>query len=150
VGGGAFASSVMAGFRMSGVTPRLHAVQTNACAPLDRAWQLAVDLGGPFEAARHWTECMWPWESVGHSAADGILDDETYDWLPVVHAMADSHGEPVVAHEPDVLRANEIGCALTGIDASHTGTAGLAGLLAHRANIADDERVAVIFSGVRR
>jgi threonine dehydratase len=150
VGGGAFASSVMAGFRMSGVTPRLHAVQTNSCAPLDRAWQLAVDLGGPFEAARHWTECMWPWESVGHSAADGILDDETYDWLPVVHAMADSHGEPVVAHEPDVLRANEIGCALTGIDASHTGTAGLAGLLAHRANIADDERVAVIFSGVRR
>ena len=150
VGGGAFAASVMAGFRMSGITPRLHAVQTNACAPLDRAWQLATNLGGPLEAARHWADCMWPWESVGHSAADGILDDETYDWLPLLHAMADSHGEPVVAHEPDVLRANDVGCELTGIDASHTGTAGLAGLLAHRSHIANDERVAVVFSGVRR
>jgi threonine dehydratase len=150
VGGGAFAASVAAGFRMSGITPRLHAVQTNACAPLDRAWQLAEAMGGAREAAQHWGECMWPWELVGHSAADGILDDETYDWLPVVQAMADGYGEPVVVHEPYVLEANDLGCRTTGIQASHTGTAGLAGLLAIRESVADDERVAVVFSGVRR
>jgi threonine synthase len=150
VGGGAFAASVAAGFRMSGITPRLHAVQTNACSPLERAWELVPSVGGPRHAAEHWGDCMWPWEHVGHSAADGILDDETYDWLPVVRAMADGHGSPVVAHEPHLLAANDIGCAATGIDASHTGTAGLAGLIAVRETVADDERVAVIFSGVRR
>ena len=150
VGGGAFAACVAAGFRMSGITPILHAVQTNACAPLDRAWQLADSVGGPRRVATHWGDVMWPWEHVGHSAADGILDDETYDWLPVVAAMADGHGSPVVAHEDHVLRANDVGVRTTGIDASHTGTAGLAGLLALRDHVADDERVAVIFSGVRR
>jgi threonine dehydratase len=39
---------------------------------------------------------------------------------------------------------------VTNIDVSPTGAAGLAGLLAIRQEIADDERVIVIFSGVRR
>ena len=43
-------------------------------------------------AAARWSECMWPWEHVGSSAADGILDDETYDWIPVVRAMAEARG----------------------------------------------------------
>ncbi|MEI8240229.1 MAG: PLP-dependent lyase/thiolase [Actinomycetota bacterium] len=150
VGGGAFAACVSSGFGMSGITPRLHAVQTNACAPLDRAWQLAEAMGGVREAAQHWGECMWPWEAVGNSAADGILDDETYDWIPVMKAMADGYGEPVVAHESHVLDANVHGRRHTGIHASHTGTAGLAGLLAIREQIADDERIAVVFSGVQR
>ncbi|CAN5670607.1 hypothetical protein BH10ACT2_BH10ACT2_27140 [soil metagenome] len=150
VGGGAFAASVAAGFRMSGVSPKLHAVQTEACAPLARAWEHARSLGGPKAAAGHWSECMWPWESVGATAADGILDDETYDWLPVLAAMADSNGSPVVVEESFVLEANEVGCRATGIDASHTGTAGLAGLLAMREHVQPDERVAVIFSGIRR
>ena len=150
VGGGAFAACVGAGFRMSGITPRLHAVQTHACAPLSRAWELADSVGGPRHVAEHWGDVMWPWEHVGHSAADGILDDETYDWLPVVRAMADGHGSPVVASEEHVVTANELGRRSTGIDASATGTAGLAGLLAARDHVADDERVAVIFSGVRR
>ena len=150
VGGGAFAASVAAGFRTSGVTPRLHAVQTHACAPLSRAWDLAPSVGGPRHVAEHWSDVMWPWEHVGASAADGILDDETYDWLPVMSAMADGHGEPVVVDEAQVLAANEIGCRTTGIDASHTGTAGLAGLLALGEHVARDERVALVFSGVRR
>jgi threonine dehydratase len=150
VGGGAFAASVAAGFRMSGITPRLHAVQTNACAPLERAWELAPSVGGARHVAQHWSDCMWPWEHVGRSAADGILDDETYDWLPVVAAMADGHGSPVIAHEEHVLAANEVGRRTTGIDASSTGTAGLAGLLAVRQHVADDERIALVFSGVRR
>lgn len=150
VGGGAFAACVAAGFRMSGISPKLHAVQTEACAPLARAWKHARSLGGPKAAAAHWADCMWPWESVGETAADGIIDDETYDWLPVLAAMADSNGSPVVVAEPLVLQANEVGCRATGIDASHTGTAGLAGVLALREELQPDERIAVIFSGVCR
>ena len=93
---------------------------------------------------------MWPWEHVGASAADGILDDETYDWIPVVRAMADGNGSPIVVTEAQVLRANELGREATAIDASHTGTAGLAGLLAAIDKVDPGERVAVIFSGARR
>jgi len=146
VGGGAFAASVTEGLRMGGGQPKLHAVQTQACAPLQRAWTRSRGLS----PAEHWSECMWPWENVGESAADGILDDETYDWLPVVDSMASTGGSPVVVTEAHVLEANELGCRATGIEASHTGTAGLAGLLAIRNQVDPDERVAVIFSGIRR
>ena len=132
VGAGTFAASAIAGFRMSGVTPKLHAVQTDSCAPLNRAHVKATQMGGPHVAARRWSECMWPWEHVGSSAADGILDDETYDWIPVVTAMVDGNGSPIVVPEAFVLEANALGRATTGINASHTGTAGLAGLLAVR------------------
>lgn len=150
VGAGTFAASTISGFRMSGVMPRLHAVQTDSCAPLQRAWLKTAEFGGPAEAAKHWAECMWPWEHVGSSAADGILDDETYDWIPVVRAMGDGNGSPIVVTEEQVRRANALGRATTGIDASHTGTAGLAGLMAVMDQVGPDERVAVIFSGVRR
>lgn len=145
VGAGAFAACAIAGFRMSGVMPRLHAVQTAACAPLERAWRVHRQ-----QPSATWAESMWPWEHVGESAADGILDDETYDWLPVVRAMADGNGSPVVVTETHVLEANDLGCRTTGIDASHTGTAGLAGLLAIRNDVHPDERIAVVFSGIRR
>jgi threonine synthase len=150
VGGGAFAACVTAGLKIGGATPRFHAVQTNSSAPLDRAWRVANELGGPGGAAQHWAECMWPWEQVGVSAADGILDDETYDWLPVLQATSDSDGRPIVATEADVLNAHELAREHTSIDVSHTGTAGLAGVLAIRNDIAPDERIAVIFSGVAR
>jgi threonine dehydratase len=150
VGGGAFAACVTAGTETLSPRPRLHAVQTESAAPLERAWRRANDVGGPAQAAAHWTECMWPWEQVGTSAADGILDDETYDWLPVVAGMADTGGAPIVVVEADVLRANELAVQHTSIEASHTGTAGLAGVLAMRDQIGSHERVAVIFSGVRR
>jgi threonine synthase len=150
VGGGAFAASVMAGFGMSGITPRLHAVQTESCAPLARAWERAEGLGGATAAAAPWNDCMWPWENVGVSAADGILDDETYDWIPVLRSMQGGHGSPVVAAEHHVLEANELVRTHTSIDPSHTGTAGVAGLLAIRQQIGAHERVAVIVSGIRR
>jgi threonine dehydratase len=148
VGGGAFAACVAAGLAEGGSAPRLHAVQTGSCAPLARAWDRLGSVAD--DPARHWTDLMWPWEPVGESAADGILDDETYDWLPVVEAMAATGGSPVVADEADVVRAADLGPATTGIDASATGTAGLAGLLALRGSVGDHERVAVVFSGVRR
>jgi threonine dehydratase len=57
-----------------------------------------------------------------------------------------------VVAEGEVLEANDLAVRTTGIDVSHTGSAGLAGLVALRSTdaVASDERVAVIFSGVRR
>ena len=91
---------------------------------------------------------MTPWAEP-HSVADGILDDETYDWIGVVDAMRRSGGGPVVVPETAVVRAHELGRA-TGIPVSPTGTAGLAALLVPAGAPAPGERVAVIFSGVDR
>lgn len=93
---------------------------------------------------------MWPWETTPVSLADGILDDETYDWIGACNAMADSGGYPVVASEQQIHESHALAHRVTNIDVSPTGSAGLAGLLAIRHEIADDERVIVIFSGVRR
>jgi len=149
VGGGALATSVGLAFAGAGIHPRLHAVQAAGCAPLTRAWERSRELG-PQRAAENWSSCMWPWESAPASAATGILDDETYDWLGVVRAMAGSGGSPVVAPEGRILEANELARATTGIDVDHTGTAGLAGLLTVRDEVGDDERVVVLFTGRRR
>src|SRR3954470_9005478 len=149
VGAGTFAACLAAGVRMGGVMPRLHAVQTDSCAPLQRAWNKAQQLGEPTAAETHWSELMWPWEHVGVSAADGILDDETYDWIPVMRAMAGG-GSPIVVTESVVDEANKLARKTTGINASHTGTAGLAGLMAAIDDIDLSERVALVFSGVSR
>ena len=93
---------------------------------------------------------MWPWESEPHSLADGILDDETYDWIPILESMADTNGFPVVASEENIVRAHQLAHQFTSIRVSPTGSAGLAGLLQIRSEIADDEQVVVIFSGVDR
>jgi threonine dehydratase len=155
VGGGAFAASVGAALQSSASPPRLMAVQTEGCAPLAGAWQRARRLsGGVAAAGAHWSECMRVWGSDGepepHSAADGILDDETYDWLGITAALAATGGDVVVASEDDVAEAHRLLTASTGIDATATGTAGLAGVLAIRAGIDPGERVAVIASGVTR
>ena len=150
VGGGAFASSVAASMKSVGVHPRLHAVQAEGCAPLARAWQRALETGGVHDVASRWDECMWPWETEPHSLADGILDDETYDWIGVVEGMASTGGSPVVASEASVVAAHRMSHELTSVDASPTGSAGLAGLLEMREHIDDDERVVVVLSGVRR
>ena len=149
VGGGALAACVGRAFADAGAHPRLHAVQAAGCAPMERAWRRAQELGVA-HAAEHWDECMWPWEDEPSSAADGILDDETYDWLGVLAAVDRDGGSVVVAPEAAIVEAHELGVASTGIEASATGTAGLAGLLAMRDQIGDGERVAVIFSGVER
>ncbi len=145
VGGGAFAACVGAAFRAAGVHPIVHAVQTAGCAPLALAWDRA---GGDDRPERRWAELMTPWPGP-HSIADGILDDETYDWIGVFEAMRDCGGTPVVASEELIVRAHELASA-TGINVSPTGSAGLAGLLAIRGEVDDGERVAVIFSGVAR
>ncbi len=168
VGGGALASSVIQGFAEAAAagiidrTPALFAVQTEGCAPLAAAWRRLGEKAGNIgidaalqRASERPGDFMKPWAFEGDgpaSAATGILDDVTYDWLPLVWAMTVFGGRPVVVQESAVLEANALARRETGIAADPTGTAGLAGLMVARsAGLVDDgDRVGVIFTGVDR
>lgn len=141
VGGGAFATCVGWGV---GDSVRLDAVQTEGCAPLARAWERASGVPAE-EVAGRWVDLMTPWDDP-HSIADGILDDETYDWLGVFDVMRRSGGRPIVVPASSIVDAHALGLQ-TGINVSATGTAGLAALLTSDAAPTPDEKVAVIFSG---
>jgi len=146
VGGGAFATSVGWGV---GASTRCDTLQTEGCAPLARAWWRARDAGlAVDQIPARWGQLMTPWDGP-RSLADGILDDETYDWLGAFDVMAASGGQPLVAPEEMVVRAAAIGAA-TGIPVSATGAAGVAGLLVPGGRVAPDEQVGVIFSGLAR
>ena len=158
VGGGALASACIHAFREAAALgavralPRVDTVQTEGAWPLKRAFEAVAARGDLAYAATHRSEFMWPWERQPHSVAHGILDDETYDWLAVVEGMLATGGRPLVAAEETLVRANELAVEATGIDVDETGSAGLAGLLALReaGAVGDEERVAVLFTGVRR
>ena len=158
--------------------PILHAVQTRGTHPLARAWRRLLSLAGAPQVATDsalavWAMqpenqaalaaalqratadrglCMWPWETTPKSIADGILDDETYDWLAVVKGMLDSGGWPVLVSEEQLREANVMTSRHTAIAADHTGTAGLAGLLAltGKSEIKTGESLGVIVTGRRR
>ena len=147
VGGGAFAASVSRGLSEAGINAPLVAVQTEGCAPLSRAWNTAQSDANP---AQHWTKHMWAWENEPVSLADGILDDETYDWVADIAQIQRTSGRVVVASELQVVEASSIAPQTTSIDASPTGTAGVAGLLSIRAELSSTARVAVVLSGIRR
>jgi threonine synthase len=153
VGGGALAAGLYQGLREArelGVLarlPRLYTVQTQGAWPLRRAWERWRAAGIDLEAAvRDRRAFMWPWETEPRSIAHGILDDETYEWAAVLAAMDESGGEPLVVDEDTLREANRVGREATGISASHTGTAGLAGVLARRV----PGRIGVLFTGVDR
>ena len=144
VGGGAFATCTGWGL---GSAVRLDALEAEGCAPLARAWERATQVP-PDQIPARWSELMTPWEHP-HSAAEGILDDETYDWLGVFDVVRRSGGRIVVAPEEAIVRAHELGRS-TGIPVSTTGSAGLAALLTPDGTPTPGERVGVIFSGVER
>jgi threonine dehydratase len=149
VGGGAFAAALSSGIAQACGRVPLYAVQTEGCAPFSRAWERAQALGLTVEqAASRWQELMTIWDHPT-SLADGILDDETYDWIGVFAAVESSGGAPVVAPETLVVEAHQL-AVRAGFDASATGTAGLAGLLRARSEIVSSERVCVVMSGVTR
>jgi threonine synthase len=144
VGGGALATATSLGLG----DVRLHPVQAAGCAPLRRAWdRLAPDFDWAAAAERP-DDFMWPWEAEPASAASGILDDVTYDWLPLLERTHATGGEPIVAVEATIVRAHELATSVTDVAVSATGTAGLAGLLT--APPAAGSRVAVLFTGVER
>lgn len=169
VGGGALASACVRAFEDAALLeaperlPRIHAVQTRNAHPLERAYMRVrrhvgheVTPQGAVEAmawARtHRSEVMWPWEEEPRSVATGILDDETYDWAAVVAGMLATDGSPILVDEDTLLEANALAREATGIDVDPTGSAGLAGLLelSRRGELRPDERVGVLFTGVRR
>jgi threonine dehydratase len=163
VGGGALASACIQAFREAAdlgvlpTVPRVDTVQTGGAWPLKRAFDAVAGAhGDPAAALRfaahHRSAFMWPWEDEPRSVAHGILDDETYDWLAVVEGMLATGGAPLVVDEDALRQANALAQRTTGIDVDHTGTAGLAGLLALRSTgeVRDDERVAVLFTGAVR
>jgi threonine dehydratase len=146
VGGGALAACVGWGL---GPGVRLDTVQAQGCAPLARAWWRAKDAGfTDSQLPGRWHELMTPWERP-HSIADGILDEETYDWLADFEVMASSGGLPIVVPEEAIVYATEV-AATTGVSVSATGSAAIAALLVADGRPAADETVALIFSGVAR
>ncbi len=143
VGGGALATAVS----MAMPAVRLHPVQAEGAAPLRRAWDaLAPDFD--FElAAEHPDRYMTPWQNPT-SLATGILDDVTYDWIPLLKQTRHSGGEPIVAPESMIVKAYELAHAHTDIPVCPTGTAGLAGLMYQPPE--RRERVALLFTGLDR
>jgi threonine synthase len=162
VGGGALASACIHAFREGvalGALPamaRLDTVQTEGAWPLGRAFEelrRSADVTQAIRfASHHRSAFMWPWEEEPRSIAHGILDDETYDWLAVVEGMLETGGEALVVDEGTLEAANGLARETTEIDVDHTGSSGLAGLLALRAtgDVGDDERVALLYTGVVR
>jgi threonine synthase len=169
VGGGALASSSIqalreaAGLGALSALPRIHTVQTAGAHPLERAYQrvralLPAEPGSGeiraamAQAAAHRSSFMRPWEEQPKSVATGILDDETYDWRAVVEGMLLTGGSPLVVSEDLLVEANQTAVGMTGIPVDPTGSSGLAGLLdLRRAGlIAAQDRVAVLFTGVKR
>ena len=163
VGGGALASSTIQALtdaKNLGILktkPSLNTVQATGCSPLLVAFNRIADSENPLEALSEAISSplkyMEPWETPS-SAATGILDDVTYDWLPLVWDMlfGDNVGGPLSASEEKILLAKKLVADHTDISASTTGTAGLAGLLAAKEDdcIDSDDSVVILITGVDR
>lgn len=140
VGGGALAACLGQGL---GPQVELRVVQAAGAAPFDAALARAAGFEHP---ERHWAEVMQAWPDP-HSAADGILDDETYDWIAVGDALRASGGRSIVVPETAIAEAHAL-AQRAGYPVSATGAAGLAGALADPSPGAGP--IAVIMSGVAR
>ncbi len=122
VGGGALATAVS----MALPDVRLHPVQAEGCAPLRRAWD-ALSPEFDFDKAQaNPGDYMTPWKDP-KSFATGILDDITYDWIPLLRRTRASGGEPIVVPEELIVKAYEMAHEHTAVPVCATGAAGLAG-----------------------
>ncbi len=104
-------------------------------------------------ARTHRSEFMWPWEEEPTSVADGDLGrrDLRLGGGRRRHAR-DRTARRSWYPRRRSRRRTRSRARPTGIDVDHTGSAGLAGLieLARRGEIGSNERVAVLFTGIRR
>lgn len=160
VGGGALLTSCAIGLLEGaalgplGHVPRVWAVQAEQCAPFETAWSQIPAAASVDErlklAERQADRLMVPWPDPS-SAATGILDDVTYDWLGVARALLLTGGSSVVATEDDIGSANEA-VRDAGYNSDHTGSAGYAGLLAAllEGAIPPTDTAAVLITGIRR
>ena len=164
VGGGALGSACYRGLSeavAAGVLaklPHIFTVQTTGAYPLKQAFTRFLgeadpdDLAGSLiAAAKARADYMKPWPATPHSVAHGILDDETYDWLALVEAMAATDGDALVVSEARLREAHRIGNEAAGLAASPTGSAGFAGLMDLFASGAvEAANAAVLFTGTER
>lgn len=160
VGGGALLTSCAIGLLEGaalgplGRAPRVWAVQAEQCAPFEKAWSQIPPAAGVDErlslAEQQAERLMTPWPDPS-SAATGILDDVTYDWLGVARALLITGGSSVVASEDDIESTNQQVRA-AGYNSDHTGSAGYAGLLAavRQGTISPTDTAAVLITGVQR
>lgn len=160
VGGGALLTSCAIGLLEGAAlgplerVPRVWAVQTEGCAPFDRAWSQIPAAASVDErlrlAEQQADRLMTPWPDPS-SAATGILDDVTYDWLGVARSLLLTGGSSLVANEDEIESANE-GVRAAGYNADHTGSAGYAGLLAalREGSVSPTDTTAVLITGIRR
>ncbi len=143
VGGGALGTATARALPDVAVYP----VQVEGCAPFKRAWDLLAPDFDIEAAALAPQKFMWPWDQPT-SAASGLVDDITYDWLPLLEATLASGGEPVVVAETTLVETHRVATSVSGLDVSPTGAAGLAGLVSapqHAGAV-----VAVVFTGIDR
>jgi len=99
------------------------------------------------------SDFMWAWDGEApYSLAHGILDDETYDWYPLLLMMLKTGGRAVIINEPVIKQAYEIGQSKTGIQVAPTGSAGLAGLLVLQGLgvVRPEDSVGLFFTGIER
>ena len=160
VGGGALLTSCAIGLLEGAAlgplerVPRVWAVQAQQCAPFEKAWSQIPAAASVDErlslAEQQAAQLMTPWPDPS-SAATGILDDVTYDWLGVARALLLTGGSSVLASEDDIDSANQRVRA-AGYNADHTGSAGYAGLLAalRQGTISPTDNSAVLITGIRR
>jgi hypothetical protein len=97
------------------------------------------------------TSAFGPWaDNLPESAADGILDDTTYDGFEIANAMLQSGGFPFTVSEHELIAAHKLVQEELTIDVSPTGTAAVAGVLAltHAGEIGPSERVGFLLTGV--
>ena len=143
VGGGALATATARALPNATIYP----VQVEGCAPFRRAWDLLkpdFDINTAVQAPE---KLMWPWDQPS-SAASGLLDDVTYDWLALLKATLASGGEPVVVREATLIETHNETRRITGLDVSPTGVAGLAGLVS--APRRSGTSIVVLFTGIER
>ena len=167
VGGGALASACVQAYARAQArglvrqVPRVHVVQTQGAAPLARAWTRCDSAwpSSPKPPLPRWTtppatvrSSCGPGKQPPHSVASGILDDETYDWLAILRGVAATGGSTVVVDEDTLRQANRLVYETTAVRPSHTGSAGLAGLLhlQRQGVVAPGSRVGVLLTGVQR
>ncbi|MXW74948.1 MAG: pyridoxal-phosphate dependent enzyme [Acidimicrobiaceae bacterium] len=160
VGGGALLTSCAIGLLEGAAlgplerVPRVWAVQSEGCAPFDRAWSQIPAAASVDErlrlAEQQADRLMTPWSDPS-SSATGILDDVTYDWLGVARVLLETGGSSVLATEDDIESANQR-VRSAGYNADHTGSAGYAGLLAalREGSISPTDTTAVLITGIRR
>ena len=143
VGGGALGTATARA--LPDVT--IYPVQVAGCAPLKRAWDLLAPEFDLESAQANPERFMWPWDQPT-SAASGLLDDVTYDWLPLLEATIESGGVPVVVSETTLIETHKIATSVTGLNVSPTGVAGLAGLA--ETSVEDGSVVGILFTGIDR